>query len=163
MSTFVAPIDAFNRAGVSYVIVGGLATVLHGHARMTTDVDFVIRLDRDNVTKALETIEMLGYRPRLPIDPAQFADEQTRQSWIRDKGLMVLSFYDPQDVTQNIDLFAEYPMDYDQLFGRSIIKSLSNTPTRICSLDDLLAMKRAADRPIDRADVKELEEFRKNG
>jgi hypothetical protein len=54
MSAFMPVIEAFNRAGVSYVIVGGVATVLHGHLRLTSDVDFVIRLDRANASKAIE-------------------------------------------------------------------------------------------------------------
>jgi hypothetical protein len=113
--------------------------------------------------RAIEVIGALGYGPRLPINPVEFADEQIRQSWVRDKGMRVLSFYDPKDITRSIDLFAEYPMDYDQLIARSVLKDLNGTETRICSLDDLIAMKRAADRPVDREDVRMLEDIRKNG
>jgi hypothetical protein len=53
---FTRVIEAFNDRGISYVIVGGLATVLHGHLRVTADVDFVIRLDDGNVRKAIDMI-----------------------------------------------------------------------------------------------------------
>ena len=33
---------ALNDAGVRYVIVGGFATVLHGHPRLTADIDLVL-------------------------------------------------------------------------------------------------------------------------
>ena len=38
---FVAPL---NRAGIEYMVTGGLAAVVYGHPRLTLDVDLVIRL-----------------------------------------------------------------------------------------------------------------------
>jgi hypothetical protein len=37
---FIAPI---NRAGIDYMVTGGLAAVVYGHPRLTLDVDLVIR------------------------------------------------------------------------------------------------------------------------
>ena len=36
---------ALNEAGVRYVIVGGLAVVLHGYPRFTADLDIVLDLE----------------------------------------------------------------------------------------------------------------------
>lgn len=162
VASFTRVIQAFNDAGVSYVIVGGLATVLHGHLRVTADVDFVIRLDESNVRKAIDTITALGYRTRLPIDPNDFVRAEIRQTWAREKGMMVLSFYDPADIAQSVDVFSEYPGDYDGLLTRSVEKDLGTVRARICSLDDLIAIKSAAGRTIDREDVKALSEIRKH-
>jgi hypothetical protein len=41
VSLFVAPL---NRAGIEYLVTGGLAAVVYGHPRLTLDVDLVIRL-----------------------------------------------------------------------------------------------------------------------
>ena len=38
---FVAPL---NRAGIEYMVTGGLAAVVYGHPRLTLDVDLVVRL-----------------------------------------------------------------------------------------------------------------------
>jgi hypothetical protein len=38
---FVASI---NRAGIEYMVTGGLASIVYGHPRLTTDVDLVLRL-----------------------------------------------------------------------------------------------------------------------
>ena len=38
---FVAPL---NRAGIEYMVTGGLAAVVYGHPRLTLDVDLVMRL-----------------------------------------------------------------------------------------------------------------------
>jgi len=37
---------ALNEAKVQYVVVGGLATILHGYPRCTSDVDLVINLEK---------------------------------------------------------------------------------------------------------------------
>lgn len=41
ISLFVGPL---NRAGIEYLVTGGLAAVAYGHPRLTLDVDLVIRL-----------------------------------------------------------------------------------------------------------------------
>ena len=41
VSLFVAPIS---KAGIEYMVTGGLAAVVYGHPRLTLDVDLVIRL-----------------------------------------------------------------------------------------------------------------------
>ena len=39
MSLFEPIFEALNRQNVRYVVVGGVAVVLHGHARLTADLD----------------------------------------------------------------------------------------------------------------------------
>jgi hypothetical protein len=48
-------LDALNQARVRYLIVGGVADVLHGYLRTTADLDLIIQLDRDNVLRAIRT------------------------------------------------------------------------------------------------------------
>ena len=86
-------LDALNAAGVRYLVVGGVAVVLHGHLRTTADLDLVVQLDRDNVLRAMRALTGLGYRPRAPVAAEAFADEEVRESWVRDKGLTVFSLW----------------------------------------------------------------------
>ena len=44
MSLYLPLFKALNDANVNYVVVGGLATVLHGYAGLTMDVDLVVSL-----------------------------------------------------------------------------------------------------------------------
>jgi hypothetical protein len=73
--------DALNRADVRYVVVGGVAVVLHGFARLTGDVDLAIDLQPAEARKAVATFGQLGLRPRLPVDLMQFADPSVRTTW----------------------------------------------------------------------------------
>lgn len=43
MGTIEAVFDALNAAGVRYLVVGGVAVVLHGHLRTTADLDLVVQ------------------------------------------------------------------------------------------------------------------------
>ena len=44
MALFEPVFRALNDTGARYVVVGGLATVLHGYARFTADADLVVDL-----------------------------------------------------------------------------------------------------------------------
>jgi predicted nucleotidyltransferase len=48
VAVFEPLFKALNDAGIRYVVVGGLAVVLHGHARLTADVDLVVDLFVDH-------------------------------------------------------------------------------------------------------------------
>jgi hypothetical protein len=78
-----------NEARCRYVVVGGLAVVLYGHARLTVDIDLMIDLDLDAARKTKDVLVSLGLQPRAPVQPHEFADPTKRQSWIRDKKMRV--------------------------------------------------------------------------
>lgn len=157
MTPFVPALQAFEKEGVRYVVVGGLAAIAHGVNRYTSDIDFVIQLDQANAERAVRVLTSLGLKPRAPVDPMQFANTETRQAWIREKNMMVFSFFDPGDPFLTIDLFVEYPMEFEGLYDRSVVKKLGNLPVRVCSREDLMAMKRKAGRPKDLEDVRVLD------
>lgn len=58
VTLFIVPL---NRAGIEYMVTGGLAAVVYGHPRLTLDVDLVIRL----APRDVETFAALW-------DPAEF-------------------------------------------------------------------------------------------
>jgi len=68
-------------ADVRAVVVGGVAVVLHGHPRLTADLDIVLDLAPENVRPAPEVLAHAGLVPRLPVDVHGFADEETRERW----------------------------------------------------------------------------------
>lgn len=149
--------EALNRADVRYVVVGGVATVLHGFARLTADVDLVVDLDPNEARKAIDTLVGLGLRPRPPVDPAAFADAVVRESWVRDKGMRVFSMWDPKQPMREVDLFVEHPIEFAGLFGRAETVALDTTTVRVAAIPDLIALKRLANRPQDVADIEALE------
>jgi hypothetical protein len=98
----------------------------------------------------------IGFKPHAPVDPMQFADPTVRERWQRESGLVVLSFYDPENRRPTVDIFAEYPLDFELLFRDSVAMSLTTTPVRVASLNHLIAIKEAAGRQQDLDDVVQL-------
>lgn len=160
MSSFLNLIRSFESARVDYVLVGGFATVIHGHQRLTGDVDFVIALDEANTLRAIDLLTSLGYRPRAPVDPRGFAEASTRQSWVADKGLLVMSFFNPDHALLEVDLFVEYPIPKDELWKSSKLIDIGGVNVRVCSIDHLIGMKLAAGRPKDLEDVRILRKIK---
>ncbi len=123
--------------------------MLHGHARLTADIDIVVDLTPDASLAAVRALSGIGMRPRAPVPLTAFADPAMRTAWVRDKAMAVFSLWDPSEPMREVDLFLEHPMPFDDLFGRSVEVTLDDTCVRIASLDDLIDLKRLAGRPLD--------------
>ena len=157
MAIFEPLFKELNDAGVRYVVVGGLAVVLHGHARMTVDVDLVVDLDEGQALRAIEVLVRSGLQPRVPVNPRDFANRSVRESWIRDRGMQVFSMLDPSNPMRVVDLFVDHPVPFEDLWSRSQVFELRDTTVRVASIPDLIHLKRLAGRPQDQADVEQLE------
>ena len=156
MGLFEPIFEALNAADARYVVVGGVATVLHGFARLTADVDLIVDLDPAQALKAVRALSGLGLRPRAPVPAESFADPEQRRRWIKDKGMRVFSMWDPVTPLREVDLFVEHPIPFDELWKRSKIVRLSQTSVRIASIADLIQMKLLAGRPEDLQDIEAL-------
>ena len=157
MSLFEPVFEALNDAQVRYVVVGGFATVLHGHARLTADIDLVIDLSPSEAGKTLEVLVGLGFRPRAPVNPLAFADPEIRAQWIHEKGMRVFSLWDPANPMREVDLFVEHPIDFNELWNRSEVIELTRTVVRIASIPDLNLPETPRWSPQDLADIEALE------
>jgi hypothetical protein len=145
--------EAFAAGGVRYLIVGGLATVLHGHIRMTADIDLIVHLEPDNCRKAIETLVALGFKPRAPVDPLDFADPVKRNEWVHTKGLTVFSMSGKSEVPVEIDLFVEEPMDFEELWQKRSELEFGGTVAQVIDKNSLIELKSRSGRPQDLEDI----------
>ena len=159
MNLFIPLFAALNRADVRYVIVGGLATVLHGHARLTADVDLAIDLSPEAARRAVEALRDMGLKARAPVELLDFAVPERRREWIEQKGMRVFSLFDPSQPMREVDLFVESPMDFEALWRDSMLKDLGSCLVHVASIPHLIEMKRGAGRPQDVLDIEALEEI----
>lgn len=142
---------------VRFVVVGGIAVVIHGYARLTADVDLVIDLEKSNVLRCVNALIKRGLQPMLPVAATDFADEEIRKDWIEHRNLQVFTMRDPRNPMLTVDLFARAPIPFEELWTNAETLSLGGRPVRIASLDHLIRMKRAAARPQDLLDLEHLE------
>jgi hypothetical protein len=148
---------ALHDAGAKYVVVGGLAVVLHGHARLTADLDLVIDLAPGEAVKVVATLERIGMVPRAPVPARDFLDPELRRVWHDEKNLRVFSLHNPRRPLVEVDLFVDPPIGYAALAERAERRMLGTTPVLIAAISDLIAMKREAGRPKDLEDIAALE------
>lgn len=160
MALFEPIFQALEDADVRYVAVGGVAVVLQGHARLTTDLDLTVDLAPEPAARAIEALIGIGFEPRMPVDPSGFADAAIRQTWIDDKGMTVFSLWDRTDPTRSVDLFVAEPIPFEGLWERSEVVDLEGTQARIASIPDLIAMKKLSNRPLDLDDIAALTTLR---
>ncbi len=148
---------ALEASGARYLIVGGVAVVLHGHPRFTADLDLVLALDPANVDATLGALEELGFRPRAPVSLRAFADPGQRAEWQQTKGLTVFSLWSAGLPGTEIDLFVADPLPFEPAWARRLRADLGGLSVNVASLSDLVDMKRRAGRPQDLEDVRHLE------
>lgn len=154
---FEALFKFLNEHGVRYVVVGGVATVLHGFARLTVDVDLVVDLAPEEASRAIKALTLLGLVPRVPVRADEFADAARRDAWVREKNMSVFTMIDPANPLRQVDLFVKPPIEFADLISRAKIISLATANVPVASIQDLIAMKRIAGRPQDLQDIEALE------
>lgn len=148
---------ALNDAEVPFIVVGGLAVNAHGYGRLTWDVDLAMRLEPRVIGRAFVALASLGYAPLVPITADDFADPALRERWIREKGMMVLSFHSDAHRETPLDVFVTEPFDFDEEYQHAVVEEVAAAvPVRIVRLATLARLKCAAGRPQDLADLAEL-------
>ena len=145
-------------AEVRYLVVGGVAVVLHGYPRFTADLDLVFELTQANASAAIAALQMLGYRPRAPVPAKDFAIDDIRATWREEKGLTVFSLWSPNHPATEVDLFVEEPFDFSEAWSRRLDALLEDgTTVHVVGIDDLRALKQRVGRPKDLDDITQLD------
>jgi hypothetical protein len=98
-----------------------------------------------------QALRELSLVSRLPIT----ADEvfRFRDEYIRNRNLIAWNFYNPGDLTEQLDVIISA-----DLKGKKVDSiSTMDGPVKVLARKDLIALKRASGRPQDLADIAALE------
>jgi hypothetical protein len=137
------------RHQVDFVVVGGMATQAHGNTRMTNDVDLIPEPDPRNLARLASALRAL--RARV-LNPGHEDIEIAAAMLPRATIWQLATPYGGIDVLHD----APGAAPYDQLRERALVIALDDVRIQIAGLDDLIRMKLARGRPVDRADVAAL-------
>ena len=117
---------------VRYVVIGGVALVLYGVIRLTADLDLFVGMGGSNLKKFLKAMKDLGYKPKMPVIPEDFANPEKRREWKQQKGMKVFSFYHPAQPMKLIDSFVIEAIHVELVeespFSRSFVCDLTGSP-----------------------------------
>lgn len=136
------------------MVIGGFAAIAHGSPRATRDLDIVVAPNNDNLVRLAAALDELAAQRRLPdgeIRPARPADIATIALGTT---LHALTNAGALDI---VGRPAGAP-DYAELRARAITMTVADRAVMVAGLDDLIAMKRAAGRPLDLQDIADLTE-----
>jgi predicted nucleotidyltransferase len=150
-----------NKKKVDYVVVGGVAVVMHGVVRLTADLDLMVHLEERNLAKFVEVMNELGYRPKVPVKAESFIDPENRRLWIEEKNMRVFSFYHPKKGIMLIDIFIDEPVSYNKIKEDSVRMKMGNLLIPTVSVEDLIRLKEISGRPQDIADIEALKRLDK--
>lgn len=146
-------------AGIEFIVIGGVAVGVHGFIRATKDLDIVPSDDIENLRRLASLFaEIDAQHVGLgDFDASEFPYDPTDPSELAQGGNFRLETrLGPIDVMQWVEGIETDPA-YRELASQAVPVSFRGTQIKVCSLDHLLAMKRAAGRPQDLEDLRRLE------
>ena len=135
--------EALTRHGVAYLVIGKSGALLHGFPDTTQDTDIFVRktaADGRALVNALRELQFV-------------LDDQQARKIEQGKALIQLRT-GPFDM--NVIFTPDGIEGFDDAWSRGI--EIENIP--VCSLDDIIESKRAANRLRDRESLPRLEAFR---
>ncbi len=145
MNDFASALRDLNEAGIRYVIVGGLAVIRHGAVRATKDVDAAVSMDGENLMRLAALVER--WQATNPDGTPLRTTELTAGGTLPLRTRHCL-----------VDILSAQllPAPFDVVLARADVKRIDGVEAPICSLRDLVAMKRATGRSADQLDLERL-------
>jgi hypothetical protein len=139
---------ALNAHGVEYVVIGGHAAIAYGVARLTKDLDVLIRADEKNSAAVYAALADFG-APMDSLSPADF----------RDNPDSVVQFGVPPSRVDILQSMAAVSFD-EAWQGHVDLRIDEMIVAHYVSVDDLIRNKEEVGRPSDLADVDQLRKIR---
>jgi len=137
------------RHGVDFVLVGGMAGISHGSSYPSYDLDVVYARDRNNIARLVDALREIGVQLRgAPTDLPFLLDAKTVENG---SNFAFVTPYGDFDILGHADGMP----GYDDLRAAAPVREILGLEVRVASIDHLIAMKRAANRPKDRLMVEE--------
>lgn len=139
-------------ADVEFVVVGGLALNAWGVVRGTKDVDVVIATDSDNIKRVAEVAVAAG--GHVQQGEALLGSSFSIAAALADgEQVAIETDLGRLDIVQGLDGVP----GFGDLRSRAAEAEILGSKVWVCSRDDLRAMKQAAGRTRDLADIEDLD------
>jgi hypothetical protein len=132
---------SFQKHDVKYVVIGGIAAVVHGIPRATFDLDILIEATRDNVLRLLDAFSEAGMGTAHLTTPDDVLENE-------------ISIF--KDVVR-VDVQTSTPgINFKDAWDRRKTVEYQDQVFYVLSLEDLITSKRAAGRAVDMEDIRLL-------
>ena len=135
---------SLNDHGVKFVIIGATAFPIHGYVRATLDIDVFIEPTAENAQRTLAALTAFG-----------FDTSDLRVADLLEFKVLIRQYVVSVDVHPHVA-----GASFEDVWKNRTPGEYGAIPVFFASLDDLIAMKRAAGRPKDVEDLKHLTRLR---
>ncbi len=133
---------SLNARDVRYVLIGGLAAVLHGVPRSTLDVDILIESSHDNATRLLGALKDIGLGTAYLSSPEEILAN-------------TITLFEDQ---LRVDVFLSIPgVSFEDAWRGRDTRDAAGVPVQLIAINALIKAKRAKGRPKDLEDITDLE------
>jgi predicted nucleotidyltransferase len=137
---------ALERHGVRFVVIGGVAAILHGASHVTTDVDIVPEEGRDNLARLSAALKELNARIRVVGEPEGIPFDHSAESLARVRIWNLVTDRGNLDLT----FVPSGTRGYDDLVRDAELMIVRGVDVPVASLADVIRSKEAAGRERDR-------------
>jgi hypothetical protein len=147
--------DALRKHKVDFVVIGAVAMVLHGSARVTRDLDLCYSRDRRNLGRLAKALKPFAPSLRGAPESLPFSlDSATLQAGLN---------FSLRSTAGDLDLLGEVTGlgGYTAVARLSAVMTVYDHELQVLSLDGLERAKRAAGRLKDLVDLAEIREIRR--
>lgn len=141
-----------SRHEVEFMVVGGIAAILHGSPLTTEDLDVLFRLSGENTVRLHRALSELDAEY---LDPAGRRIAPTVQRLATQRMHLLRTKLGRVDVMPSIGK----DLRYEDLLGRSRQLEVAGSRVRVLELEAIIESKEQADRPKDRFQLPYLKQL----
>lgn len=147
-------LECLLEGGVEFVIIGGVASVLHGATMLTRDLGICIPLGTSSLLRVQNALQ--GLHPRIRAGSGWIPLDLDAEEVERLKNLYVTTDEGRLDCLGNVEGVGPY----DAVLAESVELDLGKYSCRVLGLDALIRSKEALGRPHDLQTVVQLKALR---
>ena len=118
-------------------------------------------MNDDNLSRFIDVAKRHGLVPVIPVPIDSLKDSDQIDKWHREKSMLAFALREPQPGGSVVDVLVRPEVPYEKLRTKAVAGSLFGNTVWIAGIDDLLAMKRVANRPKDQLDIVALEKIKR--
>ncbi len=148
--TFIKFWKSASDFGLKFIMIGGVATNLHGYYRTTADIDIWIEDTPENRESLYQVFKDTGMGDLKALLTIQFIPGWT--DFYLDNGVRL-------DVMTSVKGLEKY--SFDDAYKIASVADIMDVSVPFLHINQLLEAKRAANRPKDQVDIIALEKIKK--
>jgi len=135
----------FNENDVRYLVIGGIAVLMHGYPRNTIDLDLTVAADQENAERIVRVLSEFGFGDTGLSTDLFTAENSLVRIGVPPVRIEILNYLEG--------------LSFEQAYADRIERDFQGVTVSLISIQDLISNKKAVGRHKDLADVEWLEKM----